>query len=151
MVNECHLQSANDFQLRECVLICWLINTDRSRIPSFKLSFLSMCNIFVCHDRYQIFCNILVSLMHYASCSTYFWMLCEGIYLHTLIIVAVFVGEQQLSWYYLLGWGEESNLSDSLESDLLSCCLWVHRISTVKREWEYTLISHFIKYTCSTI
>ncbi|KAM9444901.1 calcitonin gene-related peptide type 1 receptor isoform 1-T1 [Clarias gariepinus] len=52
-----------------------------------------------------IFCNILVSLMHYASCSTYFWMLCEGIYLHTLIIVAVFVGEQQLSWYYLLGWG----------------------------------------------
>lgn len=41
-------------------------------------------------------------------------MLCEGIYLHTLIIVAVFVGEQQLGWYYLLGWGEESNPFDSL-------------------------------------
>ncbi|XP_072552784.1 calcitonin gene-related peptide type 1 receptor isoform X2 [Salminus brasiliensis] len=50
-------------------------------------------------------CKILASLIHYTFCSNYFWMLCEGIYLHTLIIVAVFVGEQQLGWYYLLGWG----------------------------------------------
>lgn len=35
----------------------------------------------------------------------YFWMLCEGIYLHTLIVVAVFAEEQRLHWYYLLGWG----------------------------------------------
>lgn len=39
-------------------------------------------------------------------------MLCEGIYLHTLIIVAVFVGEQQLFWYYVLGWGK-SGKSDT--------------------------------------
>ncbi|KAG8138988.1 hypothetical protein E2320_001779 [Naja naja] len=32
-------------------------------------------------------------------------MLCEGIYLHTLIVVAVFAEEQRLHWYYLLGWG----------------------------------------------
>lgn len=36
----------------------------------------------------------------------YFWMLCEGIYLHTLIVVAVFAEKQHLMWYYLLGWGE---------------------------------------------
>ncbi|KAL7859240.1 hypothetical protein SRHO_G00143870 [Serrasalmus rhombeus] len=53
----------------------------------------------------EIGCKLLSSLIHYTSCSNYFWMLCEGIYLHTLIIVAVFVGEQQLGWYYLLGWG----------------------------------------------
>lgn len=53
----------------------------------------------------QIGCKILASIIQYTSCSNYFWMLCEGIYLHTLIIVAVFVGEQQLGWYYLLGWG----------------------------------------------
>jgi hypothetical protein len=35
----------------------------------------------------------------------YFWMLCEGIYLHTLIVVAVFTEAQRLRWYYLLGWG----------------------------------------------
>lgn len=44
--------------------------------------------------------------MLYTLTSNIFWMLCEGIYLHTLIIVAVFVGEQQLFWYYVLGWGE---------------------------------------------
>ena len=35
----------------------------------------------------------------------YFWMLCEGIYLHTLIVMAMFTDEQRLRWYYLLGWG----------------------------------------------
>ncbi|KAM4563024.1 calcitonin gene-related peptide type 1 receptor isoform 2-T2 [Odontesthes bonariensis] len=50
-------------------------------------------------------CKILAVLTQYTCTSNYFWMLCEGIYLHTLIIVAVFVGEQQLFWYYILGWG----------------------------------------------
>ncbi|XP_037540310.1 calcitonin gene-related peptide type 1 receptor-like [Nematolebias whitei] len=50
-------------------------------------------------------CKILSVLTQYTSTSNYFWMLCEGIYLHTLIIVAVFVEEQQLFWYYILGWG----------------------------------------------
>ncbi|KAM4737064.1 calcitonin gene-related peptide type 1 receptor-like isoform 2-T2 [Anableps anableps] len=49
-------------------------------------------------------CKILATLVQYTATSIYFWMLCEGIYLHTLIIVAVFVGEQQLFWYYVLGW-----------------------------------------------
>ncbi|XP_068601343.1 calcitonin gene-related peptide type 1 receptor [Brachionichthys hirsutus] len=52
-----------------------------------------------------ISCKVLTVLNQYTSTSNYFWMLCEGIYLHTLIIVAVFVGEQQLFWYYVLGWG----------------------------------------------
>ncbi|XP_056305296.1 calcitonin gene-related peptide type 1 receptor [Danio aesculapii] len=56
-------------------------------------------------DSSQVGCKLLASIMHYTFCSNYFWMLCEGIYLHTLIIVAVFVGEQQLGWYYILGWG----------------------------------------------
>nr|XP_046221523.1 calcitonin gene-related peptide type 1 receptor-like isoform X1 [Oncorhynchus gorbuscha] len=50
-------------------------------------------------------CKILTVLNQYTFGSNYFWMLCEGIYLHTLIIVAVFVGEQKLGWYYVLGWG----------------------------------------------
>ncbi|XP_073326025.1 calcitonin gene-related peptide type 1 receptor isoform X2 [Pagrus major] len=53
----------------------------------------------------QVSCKILAVLVQYTSTSNFFWMLCEGIYLHTLIIVAVFVGEQQLFWYYVLGWG----------------------------------------------
>uniref|UniRef100_A0A8C3GAG2 Calcitonin receptor n=1 Tax=Cyclopterus lumpus TaxID=8103 RepID=A0A8C3GAG2_CYCLU len=50
-------------------------------------------------------CKVLAALTQYTATSNYFWMLCEGIYLHTLIIVAVFVGEQQLFWYYIVGWG----------------------------------------------
>ncbi|XP_068453650.1 calcitonin gene-related peptide type 1 receptor-like [Clinocottus analis] len=50
-------------------------------------------------------CKVLAVLVQYTATSNYFWMLCEGIYLHTLIIVAVFVGEQQLFWYYIVGWG----------------------------------------------
>jgi hypothetical protein len=34
-------------------------------------------------------------VIQYTFASSYFWMLCQGIYLHTLIIVAVFVGEQR--------------------------------------------------------
>ncbi|KAM6924928.1 calcitonin gene-related peptide type 1 receptor-like [Xenentodon cancila] len=49
-------------------------------------------------------CKILAVLTQYTTMSNYFWMLCEGIYLHTLIIVAVFAGEQQLFWYHMLGW-----------------------------------------------
>lgn len=37
-------------------------------------------------------------------------MLCEGIYLHTLIVVAVFAEKQHLMWYYLLGWGTQLHL-----------------------------------------
>ena len=55
---------------------------------------------------HKVSCKILAVLNQYTITSNYFWMLCEGIYLHTLIIVAVFVGEQQLFWYHMLGWGE---------------------------------------------
>ncbi|KAL2080027.1 hypothetical protein ACEWY4_023820 [Coilia grayii] len=51
-------------------------------------------------------CKVLQCLYLYFLGCTYFWMLCEGVYLHTLIVVAVFAEEQHLHWYYLLGWGE---------------------------------------------
>uniref|UniRef100_UPI0037E94F0C calcitonin gene-related peptide type 1 receptor n=1 Tax=Semicossyphus pulcher TaxID=241346 RepID=UPI0037E94F0C len=57
------------------------------------------------HASYPVSCKVLAVLYQYMLTANYFWMLCEGIYLHTLIIVAVFVGEQQLFWYYVLGWG----------------------------------------------
>uniref|UniRef100_A0A3Q1FCE0 Calcitonin receptor n=1 Tax=Acanthochromis polyacanthus TaxID=80966 RepID=A0A3Q1FCE0_9TELE len=53
-------------------------------------------------------CKVLHFFHMYMLGCNYFWMLCEGIYLHTLIVVAVFAEEQHLHWYYLLGWGESS-------------------------------------------
>ncbi|XP_075870100.1 calcitonin gene-related peptide type 1 receptor [Nelusetta ayraudi] len=50
-------------------------------------------------------CKISLFIHLYLFGCNYFWMLCEGIYLHTLIVVAVFAEKQHLMWYYLLGWG----------------------------------------------
>ncbi|KAM7375438.1 hypothetical protein PAMA_014507 [Pampus argenteus] len=50
-------------------------------------------------------CKLLMFIHLYLLSCNYFWMLCEGIYLHTLIVVAVFAEKQHLMWYYLLGWG----------------------------------------------
>ncbi|ELK12505.1 Calcitonin receptor [Pteropus alecto] len=50
-------------------------------------------------------CKILHFFHQYMMACNYFWMLCEGIYLHTLIVVAVFAEKQHMRWYYLLGWG----------------------------------------------
>ncbi|CAB1327592.1 unnamed protein product [Coregonus sp. 'balchen'] len=50
-------------------------------------------------------CKVIMFIHLYLFGCNYFWMLCEGIYLHTLIVVAVFAEKQLLMWYYLLGWG----------------------------------------------
>ncbi|XP_051515210.1 calcitonin gene-related peptide type 1 receptor [Myxocyprinus asiaticus] len=94
-------------------LSCQRITLHKNMFMSFILNSVATITLFhfvtgaeqVKPDSSQIGCKFLMSLIHYTSCSNYFWMLCEGIYLHTLIIVAVFVGEQQLGWYYVLGWG----------------------------------------------
>uniref|UniRef100_A0A671KLA7 Calcitonin gene-related peptide type 1 receptor n=1 Tax=Sinocyclocheilus anshuiensis TaxID=1608454 RepID=A0A671KLA7_9TELE len=52
-----------------------------------------------------ISCKVSQFIHLYIFGCNYFWMLCEGIYLHTLIVVAVFAEKQHLMWYYLLGWG----------------------------------------------
>ncbi|CAG5865949.1 unnamed protein product [Menidia menidia] len=49
-------------------------------------------------------CKVSQFIHLYLFGCNYFWMLCEGIYLHTLIVVAVFAEKQHLMWYYLLGW-----------------------------------------------
>lgn len=59
----------------------------------------------------QVGCKVLHFFHMYMLGCNYFWMLCEGIYLHTLIVVAVFAEEQHLHWYYLLGWGESVYLN----------------------------------------
>ncbi|XP_062236997.1 calcitonin gene-related peptide type 1 receptor-like [Platichthys flesus] len=50
-------------------------------------------------------CKLAWFVHMYLLICNYFWMLCEGIYLHTLIVVAVFAEKQHLIWYYMLGWG----------------------------------------------
>ena len=54
----------------------------------------------------QVSCKVSQFIHLYLMGCNYFWMLCEGIYLHTLVVVAVFAEKQHLMWYYFLGWGK---------------------------------------------
>ncbi|CAL8369704.1 unnamed protein product [Lota lota] len=85
-----HKNMFMSFILNSVVTVIWLstITNNRERVASNPIS-----------------CKVLSVVIQYTFASSYFWMLCQGIYLHTLIIVAVFVGEQQLVSYYILGWG----------------------------------------------
>jgi calcitonin receptor-like len=50
-------------------------------------------------------CTALHVLVHYFMVCNYLWMFCEGLYLHTLLVIA-FVSEGKiLKWFYILGWG----------------------------------------------
>uniref|UniRef100_F6ZUZ5 Calcitonin receptor n=1 Tax=Ciona intestinalis TaxID=7719 RepID=F6ZUZ5_CIOIN len=53
----------------------------------------------------QVYCKFLHAIHQYTETSNYFWMLCEGIYLHTLVVVSVFREKQNLLIYTGLGWG----------------------------------------------
>lgn len=74
----------------------------------------------------QAICKLLMFAHLYLLSCNYFWMLCEGIYLHTLIVVAVFAEKQHLLWYYLLGWGEWSSLSTGNQANMLK--QWRHSV-----------------------
>ncbi|XP_044068840.1 calcitonin gene-related peptide type 1 receptor isoform X2 [Siniperca chuatsi] len=94
-------------------LSCQRISLHKNMFLSFILNSivtimwlsLTMVNNQAMNAGNPVSCKVLAVLTQYTTISNYFWMLCEGIYLHTLIIVAVFVGEQQLFWYYVVGWG----------------------------------------------
>uniref|UniRef100_A0A1B0GI97 G-protein coupled receptors family 2 profile 2 domain-containing protein n=1 Tax=Lutzomyia longipalpis TaxID=7200 RepID=A0A1B0GI97_LUTLO len=56
-------------------------------------------------ERNEVGCVVLHLVLHYFLLTNYAWMLCEGFYLHT-VLVAAFVSEKKLvKWLIWLGWG----------------------------------------------
>ncbi|KAF7711094.1 calcitonin gene-related peptide type 1 receptor [Silurus meridionalis] len=93
-------------------LSCQRITLHKNLFFSFVLNSIIMIIWFTAVVRNKEFvrsdpvsCKLYVFVQLYVLGCMYFWMLCEGIYLHTLIVVAVFAEKQRLMWYYLLGWG----------------------------------------------
>ncbi|KAH6939591.1 hypothetical protein HPB50_019931 [Hyalomma asiaticum] len=41
---------------------------------------------------------------HFLVCN-YLWMFCEGLYLHTLLVVAFVDEDKAIKWFVLAGWG----------------------------------------------
>ena len=52
----------------------------------------------------QVWCQMLYVLVHYFMLTNYFWMLCEGFYLHSLLAFAFILEEKLLKYVYILGW-----------------------------------------------
>ncbi|KAK4825940.1 hypothetical protein QYF61_003452 [Mycteria americana] len=85
-----------------------LFGQNEVKLSSHKEANLAVTFVFACLNAKcwsSVSCKVLQFFHQYMLGCNYFWMLCEGIYLHTLIVVAVFAEEQRLHWYYLLGWG----------------------------------------------
>lgn len=60
--------------------------------------------------------------MQYGIVANYCWLLVEGIYLHNLLVVAVFSERSYFTLYLCIGWGEHSLHPIPIPSSSLSPC-----------------------------
>ncbi|XP_068213640.1 secretin receptor-like isoform X2 [Palaemon carinicauda] len=50
-------------------------------------------------------CKLMISVWQYFILANYSWLLMEGLYLHSLIFMALFTDSSAITLYILLGWG----------------------------------------------
>ncbi|XP_077554447.1 calcitonin gene-related peptide type 1 receptor-like [Haemaphysalis longicornis] len=50
-------------------------------------------------------CQVLHVVTQYFLLCNYLWMFCEGLYLHTLLVLAFIAENKILKWFLLVGWG----------------------------------------------
>lgn len=50
-------------------------------------------------------CQVLHVVTQYFLLCNYLWMFCEGLYLHTLLVMAFIAEDKILKWFLLIGWG----------------------------------------------
>lgn len=90
-----HICFFTSFILVSVIAIMWDFLVHHNRLSSKTGSIL---------DRNTDGCKLLYTLLRYTQTSNYFWMFCEGFYLHRLIVHA-FKVPKGLIGYYVIGWG----------------------------------------------
>jgi len=58
----------------------------------------------------QGLCKLMVALFNYLLLTNFFWMLVEGLYLHTVIVWTFSIDHLRLRHYAALGWGQWSTV-----------------------------------------
>uniref|UniRef100_A0A1B6E976 G-protein coupled receptors family 2 profile 2 domain-containing protein n=1 Tax=Clastoptera arizonana TaxID=38151 RepID=A0A1B6E976_9HEMI len=78
-----------------------------------------------------IFCQALHVLVQYFLVATYFWMFCEGLYLHTLLVITFIAETNVMPFLYFVGWGVPAilvllyaALRASRKEETMNC--WIH-------------------------
>lgn len=51
-------------------------------------------------------CRLFMAVFNYAISTNYMWIFVEGLYLHTLIFMEIFLETSCVTWYIVFGWSE---------------------------------------------
>ena len=84
----------------------------------------------------QAWCQVLHVFTYFCMLCNYFWMFCEGLYLHTILLRVFSTGRRLMVTCHLIGWGILLLLRSSIFNGLPYC--YSNSYSSVSFSLHYT-------------
>lgn len=81
----------------------WVLVTRKQKPPGFAFGEQADTGISLCP---QVGCKVVVTLFLYFLATNHYWILVEGLYLHSLIFMAFLSNKNYLWVLIIIGWGE---------------------------------------------